>query len=153
MKRFPCGSKLSISCRARKDNEEELDVTVQIKHAAKHVNYVDVSMPPEALDMIRENVEWLTPVAMVSKVQAAFPGVTAAQIHRAWMEMSASFWRYDDDQLLSTKKLLEANKEDVDIFEPQDVPDGVEMLCWGMKKIAEPLSGKIIEVGVDATCK
>ncbi|KAJ7621731.1 hypothetical protein DFH06DRAFT_1273581 [Mycena polygramma] len=145
MKRFPCGSKLSISCRARKNDEEELDVTVQIKHAAKHVSYVDVSMPPEALDMIRENVEWLTPVAMVSKVQAAFPNITAAQIHRAWMDMSSTFWRYDDDQLLSAKKVLEANKQDVDIFEPQDVPEGVEMLCWGMKNIAEPLKGQIIE--------
>ncbi|KAJ7744715.1 hypothetical protein B0H14DRAFT_2406822, partial [Mycena olivaceomarginata] len=73
MKRCHCGSKLSISCRARKDNEEKLDVTVQLKYAGKHVSYEDVSMPPEALDMTCDNVEWLTPVAMVTKVQAAFP--------------------------------------------------------------------------------
>ncbi|KAJ6602810.1 hypothetical protein DFH09DRAFT_1270635 [Mycena vulgaris] len=151
MKRFPCGSKLSISCRARKDNEDELTVTVQLKHAAKHVTYVDVAMPPEALAMIRDNVEWMTPVTMVAKVQAAFPTVTAAQIHRAWMEMSEPFWRFDDDQLLSTKKVLEEHIDDVDIFEPQDVPEGVEMICWGMKKIATPLKGKIVEIGVDAT--
>ncbi|KAJ7797262.1 hypothetical protein B0H14DRAFT_2389912, partial [Mycena olivaceomarginata] len=54
MKRFPCASKLSISCRARKDNEDELTVTVQLKHAAKHVAYVDVAMPPEALAIIRD---------------------------------------------------------------------------------------------------
>lgn len=152
MKRFPCGSKLSISCGVGKD-KEQLNVTVQLKHAAKHVSYVDVSMPPAALDMIRDNVEWLTPAMMVTKVQAAFPNVTAAQIHRAWMEMSEVFWRFDDDQLLSTKRLLEEHLDDVDIFEPEDVPEGVEMLCWGMKNIAEPLKGKIVEVGVDATCK
>ncbi|KAJ7101717.1 hypothetical protein C8R44DRAFT_887916 [Mycena epipterygia] len=151
MKRYPCGSKLSISCRARKDNEDELDVIFQLKHAAKHVSYEDVSMPLEALDMIRDNVEWLTPVAMVTKVQAAFPNVTAAQIHRAWMEMSEPFWRFDNDQLLSTKKLLEEHTDDVNIFEPQDIPEGVEMICWGMKKIAEPLKGKVVEIGVDAT--
>ncbi|KAJ7909714.1 hypothetical protein B0H13DRAFT_2330063 [Mycena leptocephala] len=135
----------------RKNDDEQLYVTVLLKHAGKHVSYVDVSMPLEGLDMIHENVEWLTPVAMVTKVQAAFPQVTAAQIHRAWMEMSEVFWQFDDDQLLSTKKLLEEHSDDVDIFEPEDVPEGVEMLCWGMKKIATPLKGKIVEVGVDAT--
>jgi hypothetical protein len=69
------------------------------------------------------------------------------------MEMSEPFWRFDNDQLLSTKKVLQDHLDDVDIFEPEDVPDGVEMLCWGMKKIAMPLTGKIVEVGVDATCK
>ncbi|KAJ6609912.1 hypothetical protein B0H10DRAFT_2225449 [Mycena sp. CBHHK59/15] len=134
-----------------KDNEEELIVTVRLKHAAKHVSYVDVSMPHEALDMIRDNVEWLTPVAMATKVQATFPTVSAAQIHRAWMELSEPFWRFNDDQPLSTKKLFEEHTDEVDIFEPQDILEGVEMICWGMKKIAEPLKGKVVEIGVDAT--
>ncbi|KAJ7432605.1 hypothetical protein B0H11DRAFT_1940297 [Mycena galericulata] len=134
MKRYPCGSKLSISCQARKDKEKELTVTVRLTHTAKHVNYVAVSIPPEALDMICNNVEWLMPVVMVVKVQAAFPNVLAAQIHRAWMELSEPFWCFDDDQLLSTKKLLEEQSDDVDIFKPQGVPEGVEMSCWGMKE-------------------
>jgi hypothetical protein len=32
-------------------------------------------MPPEALQMIRDNLEWLTPTTMVIKIQAAFPNV------------------------------------------------------------------------------
>ncbi|KAF8209015.1 hypothetical protein K438DRAFT_1754068 [Mycena galopus ATCC 62051] len=151
MKRYPCGSKLSISCRVQKENEDKLDVTVRFKHAGRHVSYEDVSMPAEALGMIRDNVEWLTPVAMVTKVQAAFPQVTAAQIHRAWLEMSEPFWRFDNDQLLSVKKLLEDHTDDISIFEPRDVPEGVEMVCWGMKKVATPLQGRIVEIGVDAT--
>ncbi|KAJ6622226.1 hypothetical protein B0H10DRAFT_1944828 [Mycena sp. CBHHK59/15] len=153
MKRFPCGSKLSISCKASKDDDKKLNVTVCLKHVSEHVGYVDVSMPPEALDMIRDSVEWTTPVVMVAKVQAAFPNVTAQQIHRAWTEMSEPFWCFNDDQLLSTKKLLEEHTNDIDIFEPQDILEGVEMLCWGMKKIAEPLKGKVVEIGVDTTCK
>ena len=58
-------------------------------------------MPPGAVDMIRENVEWLTPVAMVAKVQVAYPSITSAQIHAAWMQMSQIFWRHDDLQLPS----------------------------------------------------
>ena len=51
-------------------------VTIKLHHHTKHVHYVDVAMPPGAVEIIRENVEWLTPVAMVAKVQAAYPGVT-----------------------------------------------------------------------------
>ncbi|KAJ6626462.1 hypothetical protein B0H10DRAFT_1998466, partial [Mycena sp. CBHHK59/15] len=46
---------------------------------------------------------------------------------------------HDDLQLPSAVKLLEEN-------------EGVEMLCWGMKKVAGPLKGKIVAIGVDATC-
>ncbi|KAJ6629647.1 hypothetical protein B0H10DRAFT_1764886, partial [Mycena sp. CBHHK59/15] len=150
MKRYSCQSKLSISCQMKKDSEE-LTVTVKLQHTGKHISYVDVSMPPAALDMIRDNVEWLTPVTMVSKVQAVFPDVTAAQIYRAWTEMSEIYWRREDVQLPSATKLLEEHGDDIDLFEPEGVPEGVEMLCWGMKKIAEPLRGKIVEIGVDTT--
>ncbi|KAJ6607050.1 hypothetical protein B0H10DRAFT_2073246 [Mycena sp. CBHHK59/15] len=150
MKRYPCGSKLSIVCRAVKDTDDVL-VDVKLRHAGSHVSYVDVSMPPAALDMIREYVEWLTPGAMVTKVQATFPDISAAQIHRVWTEMSEVYWRRDDAQLLSAEILLSEHGDDVDVFKPEDVPEGVEMLCWGMKKIAEPLRGRIVEIGVDAT--
>ncbi|KAJ6587914.1 hypothetical protein B0H19DRAFT_1057210 [Mycena capillaripes] len=106
----------------RKDNDDELDVIVQLKHAGKHISYEDVSMPPEALDMIRDDVEWLRPLAIVTQVQGDVHGVTAAQNHRAWMEMK--------------------HTDDVAIFEPQDIPEGVEMICWGMKKITTPLKGE-----------
>ena len=91
MKRYPCRSRLIISCRETTDGVTK--VAVHLDHHAKHVHYVDVSMPPGALDIVRENVEWLTPVAMVAKVQAAFPDVTAGQIHTAWMQMSQQYWR------------------------------------------------------------
>jgi hypothetical protein len=110
-------------------------------------------MPPGAVDMIRENVEWLTPVAMVAKVQAAYPSITSAQIHAAWMQMSQIFWHRDDLQLPSARKLLNEYGDEVDIFSPRNVPEGVDILCWGMKKIERPLHRKIIEVGLDTTCK
>ncbi len=31
--------------------------------------------------------------------------------------------------------------------------EGVEQVAWVMKKIALPLHGKIVEIGIDATCK
>ena len=71
----------------------------------------------------------------------------------AWSEMSEVFWHRDKKQLPSVRKLLEELSEEVDIFAIANVPDGEEMLCWGMKKIIGPLDGKIVEIGVNATCK
>jgi hypothetical protein len=103
--------------------------------------------------MIEAHLEWLTPSAMVTKVQSIYPQVTALQIHTAWREMSQVYWRRDNLQLPSALKLLREYDDDVDIFEPVDIPEGVEMLAWGMKRVASLLRGKIVEVGMDATCK
>ena len=110
-------------------------------------------MPPEALQMIEENVEWLTPSAMVSKVKSAYPQVSSAQIHTAWRELSKVHWHRDNLQLPSAKKLLAEYGDEVDVFEIENLPEAVEMLAWGIKKIMEPLKGKIAEVAIDATCK
>ncbi|KAJ7601326.1 hypothetical protein B0H17DRAFT_1155364, partial [Mycena rosella] len=118
-------------------------LAIQLCYTVKHTTYIDVSMPVAASDMIRENVKWLTPVEMVGKVQKAFPNVSVPQFHRAWTEMS---------ELLLAEKLLHEFGDNVDIFKPEDVPEGIKMLCWGMK-IAELLRGKVVEISVNATCK
>ena len=115
--------------------------------------YVDVGMPPKALQMIEEQAEWLTPAAMASKIQSRYPQVTTKQIHSAWKGLSQAYWHHDDEQLLSAKKLLDEYGGDIDIFEPEGVLEGVEMLAWGMKRIAEPLHGKVVEIGMDTTCE
>jgi hypothetical protein len=58
----------------------------------------------------------------------------------------------DKDQLTSARKLLEEHEQDVDVFEIKGT-EGVEQLCWGMKKIARQLLGKVVEIGIDATCE
>lgn len=37
------------------------------------------------------------------------------------------------------------------MFDPEGVSEGVEIVAWGMKKIAEPLRGQVIGIGMDAT--
>jgi hypothetical protein len=110
-------------------------------------------MPPEALQMIQEQAEWSTPAEMGAKIQSLYPQVTMKQIHAAWRELSREYWHRDKEQLPSAQKLLAEFGDDVDIFEPVDVPDGVEILAWGMKRIAEPLKRKVVEIGIDATCE
>ncbi|KAJ7189735.1 hypothetical protein B0H12DRAFT_1227121 [Mycena haematopus] len=43
MERYPCQSKLVISCRTSRNNEDELNMTVQLKHAQKHTSYTNVT--------------------------------------------------------------------------------------------------------------
>ena len=126
---------------------------IYVQHHVKHVLYVDVGMPPEALQMIQEQAEWSTPAEMATKIQSVYPQVTTKQIHAAWRGLSQEYWRRDDIQLISAKKLLAKYGDAVDIFDLVGVLDGVEILAWGMKRIAETLRGKIVEIGIDATCE
>jgi len=151
MKRYPCQSAMSVKYKANKTGGH--DIFVQLQHHVNHVLYSDVRMPPEALQMIQEHAEWLTPSAMATKIQSTHSQVTRCQIHTAWREQSETYWRRDDEQLPSAKKLLAEYGDDVDIFEPVGIPDGVEVLAWGMKRIAKPLRGKVVEIGMDATCE
>ena len=66
--------------------------------------------------------------------------------------MSEVLWKKDPDQLPSAQKLLAEFGDEVDVFDVKPA-EGVEQLCWGMKRIAEPLRGQVVEIGLDATCK
>ena len=78
--------------------------------------------------------------------------LSSAQIYNVWRELSETYWRHDNLQIPSAIKLLKEFSNEVDLFEPKDIPEGVEILAWGMKKIAEPLRGKVLEVCMDVTC-
>ncbi|KAK1222702.1 hypothetical protein PQX77_014446 [Marasmius sp. AFHP31] len=154
MKRFGCQSRLKASCKDVKKGPGAHTVkliTLKLRHCKKHVLYYDVAMPDAAAEIIRDNLEWSTPTSLVPKIQAAYPQVTAAQIHRAWAKMSKEIWKRDPKQLESARCLLEEHCAVVDIFEVETEP-GVEQICWGMKLVAEKLTSEtIVEIAVDAT--
>ena len=81
-----------------------------------------------------------------------YPSISANQIHTAWTMMSETLWKWDREQLPSVKVLLGELKDDVAIL---DLPatEGVEQIAWVMKNIVAPRRGKIVEIGIDATCK
>src|ERR1700736_6268134 len=101
-------------------------------------------MPPEALNIICDNLEWSTPVSITPKVQVVYPQVAGKQVHRAWTEMSEVLWKRDHLQLPSAEILLKEFSNDIDV----KTADGVQQLCWGMKKIASLLKGKIVEISI-----
>lgn len=154
MTRFPCKSSLVIVCK--RANPRSLDakqlVTIRLKHACPHTHYFNVDLPPEAADIIREGLESLTPNEMVTRVQHRYPNVTAAQIHSAWTRMSDVLWKRDQYQIPSAKILMSEFSDQIEVLDC-DPAEGVEQLAWGMCLIAEQLCGKVVEIGVDATCE
>lgn len=51
-----------------------------------------------------------------------------------------------------SRTLLKEYKDDVDVL---TIPamDGIEQVTWVMRKVMDTLKGKIIEIGIDTTCK
>ena len=43
--------------------------------------------------------------------------------------------------------------EEVDVFDIKGIPEDIEILAWGLKKIMTPLKGHIMDIGMDATCQ
>ena len=109
-------------------------------------------MPSEAIEMIRENLDWTCPNDVAKKVQMAYPAVSANQVYKAWTMMSETLWKRSQEQLPSVRALLSDFKGEVDTLSLPEM-DGVEQIAWVMKKVILPLRDSIVEVGIDATCK
>ncbi|KAG2128343.1 uncharacterized protein EDB93DRAFT_1243573 [Suillus bovinus] len=118
-------------------------LSIRMRHHDAHVPYYDVAMPSDATQIIRDQLEWSSPSSLAPKIQALYPRITASQ-------MSEILWKKDSDQLTSAKMLLDEFGRDIDVFDVE-LADGVEQLCWGMKKITQRLEGKVVEIGLDAT--
>ena len=150
MERFDCKSRLIVSCKKGSSTDERI-IIIRLQHHAKHKPYYDVAIPQEALEIIQENLEWCTPNSLATKIQALYPSVTTNQVHAAWTTMSETLWKRDPDPMTSAKMLLEEYPDDMDMFKVT-AEEGVKQLCWGQKRILLSLKGKIVEVGLDATC-
>ncbi|KAJ7577209.1 hypothetical protein C8J56DRAFT_899293 [Mycena floridula] len=146
---YPCQSQLNITCQANPHGGKTIHV--YLHHAKAHRHYYDVQMPEGALAIIRDRLETATPNELVGQIQTQFPNVTAAQIHTTWSKMSETVWKRDPNQLLSAQTLLREFPEDVDLFEEVVPTEGIEQLCFGLKRVLEGLRGKVVEIGLDAT--
>ncbi|KAF9021704.1 hypothetical protein BDZ89DRAFT_1163620 [Hymenopellis radicata] len=149
MKRFPCNSRLNITCRS--DGAGDMTISLRLVHEVQHIAYYDVSMPEGALDMIRTHMDFSTPSVLAAGIREKYPHVSAAQVHRAWSTMSETLWKRAGDQMESGRILLQELGDDVDYFSEIRPPDGVEQICFGMKRILHSLRGKVVEIGMDAT--
>ncbi|KAF8886850.1 hypothetical protein CPB85DRAFT_1232284 [Mucidula mucida] len=149
MQRFPCHSRLNITCRLNGDGS--MLISLRLVHEVHHVPYWDVSMPEGALDMIRTHMDFSTPSVLAAGIREKFSHVSAAQVHRAWSAMSETMWKRAGDQMESGRILLQELGDDVDYFHEIQPSEGVKQLCFGMKRILHALRGKVVEIGMDAT--
>jgi hypothetical protein len=152
MQRFDCNSRACVSARAAASDPTKTVVSINFYHEVQHKPYYDVSMPARATQIIRENMGHCRPVDLVPIIQAEFPNITAAQIYAAWIKLSEEIWKRADNQIESAMQLLQELGDEVEI-ERTKLDDGVEQLCWTMKKIAGTLGKGVVEIALDATCK
>ena len=66
--------------------------------------------------------------------------------------MSETLWKRGRDQSASVKALLEELQDDAATLDLPEI-EGVEQIVWVMKKVVHTRHGRIVEVGIDATCK
>ncbi|THV07112.1 hypothetical protein K435DRAFT_825684 [Dendrothele bispora CBS 962.96] len=107
-------------------------------------------MPQRVTDIIHENMGHCTPNNLVPLIQAEFPNITSAQVYSAWIKLSEELWKHAENPLESAKQLLEELRDEVEVVHTK-VADGVEQLCWVLKKITGPLGKGVVEVALDAT--
>jgi hypothetical protein len=89
MHRYDCESHLTVICwdAIGEENTDHV-ITIILCHHDNHVPYYDVDMLEGASDIIRESLEWTTPIALVPRIQALYPNVSANQVHTIWTKMS-----------------------------------------------------------------
>lgn len=109
-----------------------------------------MDLPKEVEALIRRNLSF-TPAIITGEVQKKYPNVSTAQIRNAWQKMSEEKWKRDEDQIKSACKLLEENKERVDLLEMTAI-EGVEAIAWAMKGVMVGVKD-VVEVALDATCE
>jgi len=86
MKRFECQGELLITCTS--DGESQT-LRVILSHSQSHAPYSDISIPPEAIDIIRDNIAWALP-NIIEKVQSQYPRVTKKQITNVWAKVATN---------------------------------------------------------------
>jgi hypothetical protein len=153
MERFDCGSSLYISL-ARVLDGHSFKLSINLRHEKRHMAYFRVDMPPAALDIMREHAETSSPAGLVAVIQEKFPHVTAAQVRRAWIEITETFWKYDSNQSVSVQQLLAdlQERDEIDDFKIT-FEEGVEGHAWGVRDVGERIGKTTDEVAVDATCE
>jgi hypothetical protein len=152
MDRYNCRSGLTISVSHAAGKQT---VKIHLKHHTHHEPYFSIDMPPEVLQMLRENILIATPSALVTIIRTKYPQVSAAQIYAAWRKMSESLWKRGDDQMDSASELLKEFEKagKVDVFSEMKVEEDVTAMAWGLPQIASRIKASVVEVAMDATCE
>ena len=90
LKRFKCQSELLITCTS---NEAAQTLRIILSHSQNHTPYFDVSIPPKAIDIIRDNIDWALPNDIIGKIQLRYSHVTEKQITTVWTKFAQSSWK------------------------------------------------------------
>jgi hypothetical protein len=91
MDKYHCAGSLSIRVKPHPYRPGSHLTYLFITHDIYHVPYVDVSIPPEALSYIKDQL-LSTPSLIASQLAKQFPQLTPAQVYSAWYRLSEAHW-------------------------------------------------------------
>lgn len=149
---FECQSEMFI--RVARLNGDEREVHVILEHNIHHPAYYDASIPLEALQIIKDQLDCKpSAITAVVKRNLKWKHVQPYQVRHIWKQFNQDQWRKDDDQLKSARILLTQHANTVDAFELEEM-EGVVLLAFGLKWVAKQLKDlDIVEVGLDVMCE
>jgi hypothetical protein len=75
------------------------------------------------------------------------------QIHGEWSRVNKTAWKFDEDQVKSTFKLLELMQglEDCEII-PIRKEKGINAIAFGFKSVLDDVGKGVEEIAMDSTC-
>ncbi|KAG6835113.1 hypothetical protein H0H93_004744 [Arthromyces matolae] len=151
MERLKCSGWLHITI----DSEIWSEIIVCISHYLSHTPYTSISMPDEVARLI-ESLKDLTPTKIWDAILSKFEGklnITQKQVYAHWSRLNQNRWRFDDDQVASTRKVLESFEGIVvDIIVIPEEP-GISVIAFAFKEILTEYGAKIQEIAMDSTWK
>jgi len=135
---FECQSKLSI--RIAHLNNGSREIHIRLVHQATHPAYYDIDLPEEAIEIIRKNL-WSTPAHIAQNIKSTkeeWARIKTYQVRHFWKKLCQGLWRMAEDQLDSSRLLLEKHVDKVDTLPIVEV-EGVVALGFGLKCVGERL--------------
>jgi hypothetical protein len=151
--RHPCRSSLTISIRRPGNGTQE--VSVRLRHHKRHVTYLNVSMPPQATELIATHLAVAKPIDLAQSIRD-LPGcenVTSTQVYRAWKIMIEVLYRRDTAAIPSAIKLLDEYAAEGRVRRLEfTADDGVRAIAWALPELVDRVKEAVKEVSLDATC-
>ncbi|KAI1000651.1 hypothetical protein K3495_g7545 [Podosphaera aphanis] len=147
MERFECASILSFRPSL---NERTLNLRYHHKH---HTTYDDIHMTPEIRKFVDDRVLTQTPQEiyhhLLSSGLATADEIAEHQVYYQWRQANKSYWRRDNDPVLSAGILLEENR---DMYHHRSISvANVRALGFYIRASIDALSGTTRKIAIDAT--
>ncbi|CAG8482530.1 4851_t:CDS:2 [Cetraspora pellucida] len=113
-----------------------------------HAEYVDICVTNNIKEYIQSNLQ-KTPRLLWEEIGLSNTNITEKQIYSWWLNYSQSVWKKDQNQIVSSIKVIESYNNIEILF--STVNTEVTVIAFAVTKMIHNLGIKAKEIGIDAT--